>query len=329
MKDDVLKRLKSAGLLSDMELDLGNVPTGSYALNRVISGYYDKGIPIGAITQFKGDSSSGKTMFATHILCEAQKKGYYAILIDSENAYNAAFAKSLGVDPERLVYCAPESLEACFEAMTSLITEIREKDKDTPIVIAYDSIAVSPTREELEGENFKMHNMMGAARAKTTGACLRKINMRLRTQKVALIVINQIREKVGVVYGSPETNAGGGRSLEYYLGVDLRCSVKKADGDLLKDADNNLEGIKGKVKNTKNKCTIPFQKCEFKLFFDVGLDPWYGLPKMLETDGLVTRNGAWYACGDEKFQAKTLKDKILGAEKDSPFYKVKEKLGLA
>ena len=152
--------------------------------------------------------------------------------------------------------------------------------------------------------------------------------MRLRTQKVALVVINQIREKVGVVYGSPETNAGGGRSLEYYLGVDLRCSVKKSDGDLLKDADNNLEGIKGTVKNTKNKLTIPFQKCEFRLFFDEGLDPWYGLPKMLETGGLVTRNGAWYTCGDQKFQAKTLKDKVLDAEKGSPFYEIKEKLGL-
>jgi len=327
MNDDVLKRLKSAGLLSDSVLDLGDVPTGSYSLNRIISGDYKKGVPIGAITQFKGNSSTGKTVFATHILREAQKKGYYAILVDSENAYNAEFAHSLGVDPTKLIYCAPQSLEGCFEVMTSLITEIREKDKDTPIVIAYDSIAVSPTREELEGEDFKMHNMMGAARAKTTGACLRKINMRLRTQKIALIVINQIREKVGVMYGSPETNAGGGRSLEYYLGVDLKCSVNKSD--LIKDDDGQLMGIKGKVKNTKNKCTIPFQECEFRLFFDDGLDPHYGLTKMLENDKLVTRNGAWYACGEEKFQAKTIMEKISGAEKDSPFYKIKEKLGLA
>ena len=326
MNDDVLKRLKSAGLLSNTELDLGDVPTGSYALNRVISGHYNKGIPIGMITQFKGNASSGKTVFATHILREAQKKGYYAILVDSENAYNSAFAKSLGVNPEKLIYCAPESLEACFEVMTSLITEIREKDKDTPIVIAYDSIAVSPTRDELKGEDFEMHNMMGAARAKTTGACLRKINMRLRIQKVALVVINQIREKVGVMYGNPETNAGGGRSLEYYLGVDLKCSVNKSD--LLKDDDGKLEGIKGKVKNTKNKCTIPFQECEFKLFFDEGLDPHYGLTKLLETDGLVTRSGAWYSCGDAKFQAKTLMDKVTNAEKGSPFYEIKERLGL-
>ena len=127
MNEDVLKRLKSAGLLSDSVLDLGDVSTGSYALNRIISGNYNKGVPIGAITQFKGNSSTGKTVFATHILREAQRKGYYAILVDSENAYNAEFAHSLGVDPTKLIYCAPQSLEDCFEVMTSLITEIREK----------------------------------------------------------------------------------------------------------------------------------------------------------------------------------------------------------
>jgi recombination protein RecA len=211
--------------------------------------------------------------------------------------------------------------------MEDLIKEIRENDKDTPIVIAYDSIAVSPTRDELKGEGYEMHNMMGAARAKITGGCLRKINMRLRVQKVALVIINQIREKVGVMYGNPETNAGGGRALEYYLGVDLRCSVNKSD--LIKDDDGQLMGIKGKVKNTKNKCSIPFQECEFRLFFDEGLDPYYGLTKLLELDKLVGRNGAWYSCGEEKFQAKTLVEKIEGADKKSPFFKVKEKLGIA
>ena len=326
MDQDVLSRLKTAGLLSDTDLDLGDVPTGSFALNRIISGDYDRGIPIGMITQFKGNASTGKTVFATHILREAQKKGYYTMLVDSENAYNTKFAEFLGVDPTKLIYCAPETLEACFEAMTDLITEIREEDKDTPIVIAYDSIAVSPTIEEIKGDKFEMHNMMGAMRAKVTGACLRRINTYLRTQKVALLIINQLREKVGVIYGNPETNAGGGRSLEYYLGVDLRCSVSKTD--LMKDDDGRLLGIKGKVKNTKNKCAIPFQECEFKLFFDEGLDPHYGLTKVLEMDNLVTRKGAWYSCGDEKFQAKSLMEKVKGAGKDSSFYKVKERLGM-
>lgn len=326
MQDAVLKRLKSAGLLSDTKLDLGTIPTGSYALNRVISGEYDKGIPVGMITQFKGNSSTGKTVFATHILREAQKKEYYTVLIDSENAYNAEFAKSLGLNPEKLIYCAPESLEACFETMESLVAEIRKQDEDTPIVIAYDSIAVSPTRDEIKAENYEMHNMMGAARAKVTGACLRRINMLLRPNKVALIVINQIREKVGVMYGNPETNAGGGRSLEYYLGVDLKCTSNKTS-DVIKDDGKDI-GIKGKVKNYKNKCTVPFQECEFKLFFDEGLDPYYGLTKMLETDKLITRNGAWYDCCGESFQSKNLMDKILKAESDSPFYTLKEKLGL-
>jgi len=326
MNDDVLKKLKSAGLLSEIELNLGDVPTGSYALNRVISGDYSKGIPIGMITQFKGPASSGKTVFATHILREGQRKGFYTLFIDSENAYNPEFASSLGINPKKLIYANPPTVEECFGTMTSVVHEIREHDKDTPIVIVYDSIAVSPIAEELKDESFEAHNMIGAMRAKVTGSCLRKINSLLRSEKVALVIINQIREKVGVVYGNPETNAGGGRSLEYYLGVDLRCTIAK--GDPIKDDNGLLLGIKGKVKNTKNKITIPFQECEFKLFFDEGLDPLYGLTKLLELDGLVERKGAWYSCGDEKFQAKNLMSKIEKADKNSPFYVLKERLGI-
>jgi recombination protein RecA len=327
MKDEVLKKLKGARPLSEAQLDLGNVSTGSYALNRIISGDYQKGIPIGAITEFCGNSSTGKTVFITHILREAQKQGYYAIMVDSENAYNTQFAECLGVDPEKLIYCAPESLEDCFETMDSLVEEIREKDKKTPIIIAYDSIAVSPIRAEFKDKGFDSHQMIGAMRAKIQGACLRKINGRLKKLNIALVVINQIREKVGVMFGSPKTKAAGGRALEYYLGVALECFAPKSGS--LKDDDGRQVGIKGEIKNTKNKYTIPFQECDFKLFYDEGLEEWYGLCRALETDKFITRNGPWYSCGDEKFQAKTLKDKVLGAEKGSPFYEIKERLGLA
>ena len=105
--DDIIKRLKGARPLSEAVLDLGNVPTGSYALNRIISGEYTKGIPIGAITEFCGNSSTGKTVFITHLIREAQQQSFYTIMVDSENAYNSKFAESLGVDPEKLIYCAP------------------------------------------------------------------------------------------------------------------------------------------------------------------------------------------------------------------------------
>ena len=305
MDQAVLKRLKNAGLLSEQAPDLGFVGTGSYALNKIISGDYNKGIPVGMITQFIGESSTAKTVFGTHILKEAQSKGYYTMMVDSENAYNPKFATHLGIDPETLIYSAPETLEDCFQVIQDTILEIRQVDQDTPIVVVYDSIAVSPSKVEYEAENYDGNNMQGAIRAKSTGACLRKINPLLRMKKVALVVINQIRNKVGVMYGSPDTAAAGGKSLEYYLGVNLKCISNKTS-DLIKDDLKNVVGIQGKLRNTKNKCSIPFKECEFELLFDEGLDPFAGALRLLEADGVVTRSGAWYSVvgTDKKFQSK-------------------------
>jgi recombination protein RecA len=309
MNIEVLDRLKNAGLLSEQAVDLGFVSTGNYALNKVISGDYSKGIPIGMITQFSGEASTAKTVFATHILKEAQEKGYYTMLVDSENSYNAVFAKSLGIDPEKLIYSAPETLEDCFQVITEAIVAIRETDKDTPIVIAYDSIAVSPSKEEYEAEGYAGNNMQGAVRAKSTGACLRKINPLMRKYKVALVVINQIRNKVGVLYGSPETAAGGGKSLEYYLGVNMK-TISNKTSDLIKDNSKQVVGIQGKLRNTKNKVSVPFRETTFKLLFNVGLDKYEGLLDCLVADGTIVQSGAWYSFEDFKFQRKTFCDEI-------------------
>jgi len=316
MNTDVLARLKNAGLLSEQLPDLGFVSTGNYALNKIISGDYRKGVPIGMITQFHGEASTAKTVFATHILREAQAKGYYAMLVDSENAYNAEFAKHLGIDPKKLIYAAPETLEECFQVITETIVAIRMTDKETPIIVAYDSIAVSPSKAEYEAEGYEGNNMVGAIRAKSTGACLRKINPLLRKQKVALIIINQIRNKVGVMYGNPETMAAGGKSLEYYLGVNLKCISNKTS-DLIRDDNKQVIGIKGKIRNTKNKVSIPFRECEFELMYNKGLSSIYGLPKLLAQDGLLTKNGGWYSYEDTKFQEKEFSSDILTGEKFS------------
>jgi len=326
MDNVVLARLKNAGLLSEQPLNLGFVSTGNYALNKVISGDYTNGVPIGMITQFHGESSTAKTVFATHILKEAQAAGYYSMLVDSENAYNPEFAAHLGIDPKKLIYSAPETLEQSFDVIKNTVTEIRESDEDTPIVIAYDSIAVSPSKAEFEAENFDGNNMVGAVRAKATGACLRKINPILRTKKVALVIVNQIRNKVGVMYGSPDTMAAGGKSLEYYLGVNLKCISNKTS-DLIKDERKNVVGIEGKVRNTKNKVSLPHRECEFELYYNEGLSPYAGLLKLLEMDGLVTRSGAWYTVTDseKKFQSKDFQDLLV--EKEEGFESIYKELG--
>jgi len=324
----VLHRLKSAGLLSEQPLDLGYVSTGSYALNKIISGSYSRGIPVGMITQFHGESSTAKTVFATHILKEAQAAGYYTMLVDSENAYNPEFAEHLGLDPTKLIYAAPETLEDCFQVIEETILSIREVDEDTPIVVAYDSIAVSPSKVEYEAENYEGNNMQGAIRAKSTGACLRKINPLMRKHKVSLVVINQIRNKVGVMYGNPETMAAGGKSLDFYLGVNLKCISNKTS-DLLKDDNKRVIGIVGKVRNTKNKVSVPHRECEFELLYDVGLCQYAGLLKQLELDGEVTRSGAWYSMvgTDKKFQTKDFK-KLLLDKNEKGFEPLREQIGI-
>jgi len=320
MNAEVLERLQKAGLLSDQTLDLGNVPTGTYALNKIISGDYQKGVPIGMITQIHGEASTAKTIFVTHILIEAQKKGYYTILVDSENAYSSEFAKTLGIDAEKLVYAIPQTVEDCFNYMETTIKSIREVDQDTPIVIAYDSIAVSPSKAEYEAEDYDGNNMVGANRAKVTGACLRKINPLLRKEKVALVVVNQLRNKIGVMFGDNTTPAAGGKSLEYYLGVNIKTLSAKSERIL--DSNKQIIGIQGRCKNTKNKVSIPFRECEFELIYDKGLNPLYGLLHQLVLDDHVTQQGAWYTYKDMKFQNKTFMDGFLTEDKFAELRKV-------
>jgi len=308
MKELLIKKLDGIGLLSKQVSDLGNVTTGCYALNKIISDDYNKGIPIGMITQFIGESSTAKTAFALQVLKGAQDQGYYPVLIDSENAINRKFAESFGVSD--LFYAAPPTMEECFEVMQTVINEIRETDKNTPIVFVYDSIAASPTKKELDLPSFDMDNMIGAVRAKIAGNCLKRINTLLRGKKVALVIINQFRSKV-IAFGNPNTQAGGGRSLPYWLGVDLTCKSNKTS-DLVKDERGKTVGIRGKVQNTKNKVGHPYQECAFELLYGKGLTKTYGLLELLEIDGYVNRSGAWYSIteGGEKFQSKNFVENL-------------------
>jgi recombination protein RecA len=293
MDKDILKRLKNAGLLSEELPELGFVGTGSYAINKVISGDFTKGIPIGMITCFHGEASSGKTIFATHILKEAQSKNYHAVMIDSENAYSLDFAAHLGIDPEALLYAKPETIEEAFETIEEVVLAIRETDEDTPIVVVYDSIAVSPTKDEYAASGYEQHNMRGAQRAKATGGCLRKINPMMRKEKVALVIINQLRSKVGS-YIPQDVMAAGGRSLEYYLGVNLKSISGTEKKYQIYNERKQPIGIRGKIRNTKNKVAIPFKECEFELRYDEGLNPYAGVLELLKADGHVEVNGGWH-----------------------------------
>jgi len=305
MNQDILDRLTSAGLLSDQIEDLGNVPTGSYALNRIISGKYTDGFSVGGIHEIFGESSTGKTVFITHCFAEAHKKGYKTVMIDNEFAYNASFAEKMGVIPEEVIYCSPDTLEECFKQMEEIVDAIRLSDPDTPIVIGFDSIGTATTQREMDEEYTDENNMGGAIRAKVAGKCLRKINKILRAKKVCLIIINQIRSKVGVMYGDPSTRAGGGRAIAYYCTTSFKVNSNNTS-DILRNETKAPIGIKGHIRNTKNKMSTPFLECDFELLWDKGLDPYHGLTDCLLHDGVVERNGAWYTHVEsgEKFQSK-------------------------
>ena len=323
MKQEILDRLTGAGLLSEETEDLGHVPTGSYAFNRVLSGKYDGGFSVGGLHEVMGESSTGKTVFLTHAFAEAQRLGYYTVMIDNEFSYNAKFAELMGVNAKELIYATPETMEECFAQIEEIVDAIRLADTDTPIVIGFDSIGTATTQREMDEEYQDDNNMGGAIRAKAAGKCLRKINGMLRKKKVCLLMVNQIRSKVGVMYGDPNTRAGGGKALLFYCTTSFKVNSNNTS-DILKDDKKNPLGIEGTIRNLKNKTATPFLKCKFKLLWDKGLDPYYGLTELLEYDGIIERNGAWYTHleSGEKFQAKNInkfvKDhediqKLLGA----------------
>ena len=312
--DEICSRLDGAALLSEEDQIHGFIDSGSYPLNKILSGRYDGGYPIGAITEIYGESSTAKTVFLTHAFVGAQKKGYYTVMIDNEHAYSPSFAKLLGVDPEKLIYLMPETMEDCFLAIENAIKVIREKDKDTPIIIGYDSIGVSPTRKEMGDDFGKNSEMGGALRAKVAGQCLRRINPLLRKYKAALLIINQVRSKVGVMFGDPRTKAGGGKALLYYCGVSIEtCSSKS---DILYDDHKNPLGIKGTVKCVKNKITVPYQNCEFELLYNKGLTAEYGMTVSAFKRGVVESPvKGWYSLKGEqgKHRAKDL-DALLSTQ---------------
>ena len=308
---DICQELENASVLSEESQVFGYVDSGSYALNKIISGDYNGGYPIGSITEIYGESSTAKTVFLTHAFIGAQKKGYHCVMIDNEHAYSPSFAEKLGIDSDKLIYTQPESLEDCFETIEKVIKAIRRKDPDTPIIIGYDSIGVSPTRKELSEELGAHSEMTGALRAKIAGMCLRRINPLLRKYKAGLLIVNQVRSKVGVMFGDPRTRAGGGKAWLYYCGTSLETISGK--NDVLYDDRKNPLGITGTIKSVKNKITKPFQTCGFKLLYVEGLYRNHGLTDVHYQDGIVgSPSKGWYSLDGKAKHRKSDLDDILG-----------------
>ena len=301
---DICKQLEGADILDDTELDLGSVHTGSLALNRIITGDYDKGYPIGSIIEISGEAGTGKTAFISNAFISAQEQGYYTVMIDNEHAYSKEFAEILGVDNSKVIYAQPECMEDCFAFAENAIKAIREKDKDTPIVIGFDSIGTAPCKKELSDAYDANQEMIGAIRAKAAGKCLRKFNSLLRKEKALLIIVNQLRSKVGIMYGDATTTAGGGKALPFYASIRLRLSVPTAG--ILRDERKNPVGVQGGVKCLKSRSTAPHQTCLFKFHYTTGIDKTFGFVEDQVKLGKIEQKGGWYVYKDKSYRAEKL-----------------------
>src|SRR6056297_648742 len=261
-------------------LDVESIPTGALPLDIALG---VGGIPKGRIIELYGNESSGKTTLGLHIIAEAQKQGGIAAFIDAEHALDPRYAENLGVDIDNLLISQPNNGEEALE-----ITEALVRSNAIDLVVV-DSVAALVPKAELEGDMGDSH--MGL-QARLMSQAMRKLSGAISKSKAAVIFINQIREKIGVMFGNPETTPGG-RALKFYSSVriEMRRSQTIKDGD-------KMIGSTAKVKVVKNKVAAPFRNCQFDIMYGTGISQSGGLLDLGEEIGVIDRAGSWYSYGD-------------------------------
>jgi recombination protein RecA len=256
------------------------IPTGSLALD-IATGV--GGIPRGKIIEIFGPESSGKTTLALHVIAEAQKRGGIAVFIDAEHALDPKYAQKIGVDVDNLYISQPDYGEQALEIAESLL---RSGAVD---VIVIDSVAALVPKDELEGEIGEAHV---GKQARLMAQALRKLKSLAHNANAAVIFINQLREKIGVMFGNPETTPGG-RALKFF--ADMRLDVRRV-GDA-KEGDNKV-GSRVRVKVVKNKLAPPFREAEFDMIYGEGICKLCDLIDTASELGVIKKSGAWYSYGE-------------------------------
>ena len=264
------------------KMNIETISTGSIGLDVAIG---IGGLPKGRIVEIYGPESSGKTTVALHAVAEAQKLGGIAAFVDAEHALDPVYAKALGVDIDKLIVTQPDTGEQALEITESLV---RSGAID---IIVVDSVAALVPKAEIEGEMGDSHIGL---QARLMSQALRKLAGSINKSKTITIFINQLREKVGVMFGNPETTTGG-RALKFYASV--RLDVRKID--VIKQGDTML-GSRTRVKVVKNKVAPPFKQCEFDIMYGQGISKVGELVDIGANLDIIKKSGAWYSYNEER-----------------------------
>ena len=310
------------------------ISTGSSTLDLAISNRPDGGIAVGRITEINGLESSGKSLLGAHILAETQKKDGIAVYIDTETSVSQEFMEVIGLDLNKMLYLHLETVEEIFEAIEEIVTKVRESDKDRCVTILVDSLAAASTKVEMEADYDK--DGWATSKAIIISKAMRKITQMIGKHNVALVFTNQLRQKLGVMFGDPWTTSGG-KALPFHASTRIRL---KNLGQI-KDTKKNTIGMKCRAQIVKNRLGPPLRHADYSMYFDRGIDNYGGWLTVMKEHKLVKVGGAWYTLvdqnGDEhKFLSKDWEDLITNNDElrqyvyevicDKVILKYKEKL---
>ena len=291
------------------------ISTGSTMLDLAISNRPNGGIAVGKITELNGLEGSGKSLIGSHLLASTQKKDGIAVYIDTESAVSQEFLRAIGVDTKNMLYVHLETVEEIFDTIETIVTKIRESNKDKLVTILVDSLAAASTKVEMDADYDK--DGWATTKAIIISKAMRKITQMIARQKVALVFTNQLRQKLGVMFGDPWTTSGG-KALPFHSSTRVRFK----NAGQIKDGGKNTIGIKIKAQVIKNRLGPPMRTAEFPLYFDTGIADFDSWLTIMKEHKICKVGGSWYTLQhvdtetgelikEYKFQSKDFEELML------------------